>query len=211
MSSSARRRGTRRLERCAVHDVGLLGEHVLRQREDDRPGPPGERDRVRLGHVLGDPLRAVELPRGLRDAAEHLGVVELLPRLAPPEGARHLADEEEHRRRVLLRRVDADRRLRRARPARHETDARTPRELAVRLRSIGRTLLVAAGDEPDGRVVERVEHRQVALAGKAEREVGAVQLELVDQDLSAGPHGSGSSERTVARWRRGLSSSAGST
>ena len=50
----------------------------------------------------------------------------------------------------------------------------------------------------DRRVVERVEHGQVALAREAEREVGAVQLELVDEDLAAGPH-SGTSRRIVAR------------
>ena len=103
------------LDASAVRNVGLLGEHVLGQGEHDRPGPPGERDRERLGHVLRDPLDAVELPRRLRDAAEDLRVVELLPRLAPAKRARHLADEQDHRRRVLLRGVDADRSLRRAR------------------------------------------------------------------------------------------------
>ena len=39
--------------------------------------------------------------------------------------------------------------------------------------------------EPQRRVVQRVEHRQVALAGHAEGEVGAVQHELVDEDLPA--------------------------
>ena len=34
--------------RARVGDVGLLGEHVLGQREHDRPRPPGERDRERL-------------------------------------------------------------------------------------------------------------------------------------------------------------------
>ena len=194
--------------RC-VGDIRLLGEHVLGEREDDRPGPAGQRERERLGHVLGNPGRAVDLPRGLRDPAEHLRVVELLPGLAAAKRARHLPDEEDHRRRVLLRRVHADRRLRRAWPARDEADARPAGELPVRLGRVGRALLVAAGDQADRRVVERVEHGQVALAGEAEREVDAVQLELVDEDPAAGPH-SGTSRRTVARWSRGLSSSAGS-
>ena len=206
------RRDLRRLDPRPVRNVRLLGEHVLGQREDDGTRPSGDRDRVRLGHVLGNPLGAVDLPRRLRDAAEHLRVVELLPRLPPAERARHLPHEEEHRRRVLLRRVHADRRLRRTGATRHEADPGTPGELPVRLRRVRRTLLVAARHEADGRVVERVENRQVALARQAEGEVGAVQLELVDEDLPAGPHNpSGSSESTVARWSRGLSSSAGST
>ena len=73
-------------------------------------------------------------------------------------------------------------------PARDEADPGPAGELPVRLRRVRSTLLVAARDEPDRRVVERVEHRQVALAREAEREVGAVQLELVDEDAAAGPH-----------------------
>ena len=84
-----------------------------------------------------------------------------------------------------------------------------PGQLPVRLGRVRGALLVAAGDEPDRRVVQRVEHGQVALAGEAEREVDAVQLELVDEDPAAAPH-SGTSRRTVARWSLGLSSSAGS-
>ena len=199
-----------RLDARAVRDVGLLGEHVLGQREHDRPGPPGERDRERLGHVLGDPLGAVDLPRRLRDAAEHLRVVELLPRLAAAKRARHLADEEEHRRRVLLRRVHADRRLRRSRPARDEADPGPPGQLPVRLGRVRRALLVAARDQPDRRVVERVEHRQVALPGRQNARSAPFSsswsTRIRPPVLTAG-----TSRRTVARWSRGLSSSAGST
>ena len=85
------------LHASAVGDVGLLGEHVLGQREHDRPWPPRERERVRLGHVLGDALGAVDLPRRFRDATEDLCVVELLPRLTSAKRARYLADEEDHR------------------------------------------------------------------------------------------------------------------
>ena len=62
--------------------------------------------------------------------------------------------------------------------------------------------------------MERVEHREVALAGHAEGELDPVLLELVDQDLAAGAlvgSESGSSRKTVARWSFGLSASAGST
>ena len=138
-------------------------------------------------------------------------VVELLPRLPPAKRARHLADEEEHRRRVLpavctptAACVAPGPRVTRQMPG-------PPGELAVRLGRVRRALLVPARDQPDRGVVERVEHRQVALARQAEREVGAVQLELVDEDPAAGSHSaSGSSSRTVARWSFGFSSSAGS-
>ncbi len=133
----------------SVGDVGLFREHVFGEREHDRPRPAGDRERVRLGDVLGDSRSRIDLPRRLRDAAEDLGVVELLPRLTATKGARHLPDEEDHRRRVLFRRVDADRRLRRPRAARHETDARPARELPIRLRRVGGALFVPARDEPD--------------------------------------------------------------
>ena len=47
-------------------------------------------------------------------------------------------------------------------------------ELAVGVGHVRGADLVAAGDEADRRVVERVEHRQVALAGHAERDVDPV-------------------------------------
>ncbi len=62
--------------------------------------------------------------------------------------------------------------------------------------------------------MQRVEHGEVALARHAEGEVGAVQLELVDEDPAAGPrHGSVSawSKNTVGRCSFGFSSSSGST
>ena len=45
---------------------------------------------------------------------------------------------------------------------------------------------MAAGDEADRAVAERVEDLEVALARDAEGEVGAVDGELVDEDLPAG-------------------------
>jgi hypothetical protein len=197
------------LEAGSVRDVRLLGEHVLREGEDDRPGPPRQRDPEGVGQVGRHPLRAVDLPGCLRDAAEDLRVVELLPGFPAAERTRHLTDEEDQRRRVLPRRVHADRGLRRARATGDEADARPASELPVGLGRVRGPLLVAARDEPDRRVVQGVEHRQVALPGQAERQVDAVQLELVDEDPAARSQ-SGTSSSTVARCRRGLSSSAGS-
>ena len=60
------------------------------------------------------------------------------------------------------------------------------RELPVGVGHVRGAALVAAGDEADGAVEERVEHGEVALARDAEREVGAVERELVDEDPAAG-------------------------
>ena len=147
----------------------------------------------------------------MRERAEDGGEVELLERIAAGVAARHLADEEDQRRRVLVGGVHADGRVGRARAARDEADPRPAGELAVRLGHVRGGSLVAARDEPDRRVVERIEHRQVALAGDAESQLDAVQLELVDERLAAASHRStGCSRRIVARWSFGFSSSAGS-
>ena len=59
------------------------------------------------------------------------------------------------------------------------------RELPVRVGHVRRARLVPADHVAQVGVVQRVEHGQVALPGDAEEEVGAVNPELVDQDLPA--------------------------
>ena len=103
------------LDRSGIDDVGLLGEHVLGQPEHDRSRAAGEREPERPRDVVRYLRRALDLPGGLRDAAEHLAIVELLPCLTAPERARDLADEQKHRGRVLLGRVHAHGRLGRSR------------------------------------------------------------------------------------------------
>src|SRR4029077_17978979 len=74
-----------------------------------------------------------------------------------------------------------------ARSARYQGDPWPSRELAIGIGHHRRTAFLAAGDESDGiGVVERVEHGQKALAGNAKHRVGAVDLELVDENLGAG-------------------------
>ena len=88
-------------------------------------------------------------------------------------------------------------------------------ELAVGVGHVRGADLVAAGDEPDRRVVERVEHGEVALAGDAEGQLDAVDDELVDEELCPPrPHVQrerGARGSTVGFWSFGRSSSAGST
>ena len=81
--------------------------------------------------------------------------------------------------------MNSDGRLRRAGPARDQADPRPPGQLAVGVGHVGGAGLVAAGDQPDRRVVQAVEHLEEALAGHAEDDVGAVHDELVDEQLAA--------------------------
>ena len=143
---ACRRRGHALPGRCGGR-LRFLGEHVFRQRQDDGPLPPGRRRVERATHVFGDTPRIVDLRRPLRRLAEHAAVVDLLEGLAVGEPPRDLADEEDQRSRILKGRVDTDRRVRRAGPARDEGDARPPDELAVRIRHVRRAALVSARDQ----------------------------------------------------------------
>jgi len=141
------------------------GPRAARARPDraGRWWPPGTR-----GDVLG--MRAAH-----RSApptwhlAEHPAVIDLLERLALDEVVAHLADEQHHRRGVLERRMHADRRIGRARSTSDECHARLPGQLGVGIGHEGRAGLVAIDDQADAaRVVQRIEHGEVAFARNAE-------------------------------------------
>ena len=107
------------------------------------------------------------------------------PRAPPARG--DLADEQDQRRRVLVGGVHADGGLRRAGPARDHADPRPAGQLAVGLGRIRGARFVPARDQADRRLVQPVEQLEVALAGDAERELRAVDRELVGQQLAAAP------------------------
>ena len=150
---------------------------------------------------LADPLGQAE-----RAGAEHLPVVDLLEGLAVALVARDLADEQDHRRRVLERGVHADRGVGRARAARHEADARPAGELALRLGHEGRAALLPAGDEADALavLVEAVEHGEEALAGHAEDGVDALRDQRFDEGVAGEACGVMGHGVTAASARRAI-------
>ena len=93
--------------------------------------------------------------------------------------------KQDHRRRILDRRCARRPRVGRARAARDEADPRPPGELAVGLGHVGGAASWRTR-RADRRVVERVEHRQVAFAGDAEGKLGAVHPSWSTSDLAAG-------------------------
>ena len=100
--------------------------------------------------------------------------------------ARDLADQHDHRRRILKRGVDADRGVAGTRPARHQQYPGLAAQFAVGLGHKGGTALLAAGHETDfGRVVERVEDFEIALAGDAEGHLDAMGAQRRDDELAA--------------------------
>ena len=180
-------------------------QHVFRQPDHHWAGAAGLRHAEGAGHNLGNAFEAVNLGDPLGDAAEHLAVVDLLEGFAAAEGAVDLPDEQDHRRRILPRRVHAVGRVGGARAAGDEADAGPAAELATGVGHVGGGAFVAGDDSADGRVrVECVEHRQVALAGHAVDRIDAVAGEGIDQDLAAvtGEDGRGHQCGLRLIWRR---------
>ena len=114
----------------------------------------------------------------------------------PRTRAVDLADEDEHRRRVGGRRVDADREVRGADRARPEAGRGPPGELAVGLGRERGATLVPRGDDPDPGRLEGVEHRQEALARDGEGDAHAGRPERGGDQLG--------DRRRRARLRDGL-------
>ncbi len=170
-----------------VGHAGALGQHVFGQRQHHRTGAAAGGDLEGVGDIFGNAVGAVDLRHPLAQRAEHAAIVDFLERFALDEVVADLADEKNHGRRVLLRRVHADCRIGGARAARDEADARFAGELAIGFGHEGRTAFLAVDDEADRRIVERIEYGEIALTGNAEGEIDAVHLQGVDEDAAARP------------------------
>ncbi len=182
------RRGFDQRERRCIGHRDTLDQHVLGNADHDRSRPAVDRGVERARNDLRHPRRIVDFRRPFGHRAEHGAVVEFLERLALAHVARDLADEHDQRRRILMRDVDAMRRIGRARAAGDETHAGPACHFADRLGHHAGAALLPANGDGEIAVMESVEHRQVALARHAEHVTHAVNLQLIDQDLGGGPH-----------------------
>src|SRR4029077_9803647 len=80
-----------------------------------------------------DPRRIVDFGRPFRHRAEYRAIIEFLKRLTFTHFASNLTDENDHRRGILTRNVDAGRSVGGARTTRDETYPGSSRHLADRL------------------------------------------------------------------------------
>ena len=182
---------------------GALAQHVLGQRDDNRAGAARTRDLKRLVQQLGHALGHVDLRHPFGERRVHLAEIDFLKRLAVDLVARDLTDQHDHRRRILVRGMDADRGVARAGAARHEQHAGLAGQFAVGLGHEGRAALLPAGHEADfGGVVERVEHFEIALAGDAERHLDTVRAQRRDDELAAAQFGQVGRHSLLPRCRR---------
>ena len=185
-------------------------EDILGQGDDDgahsalQGGGEGAFD-----HLDGA-FRALDLGGPFGQAAEHLAIVDLLEGAAPAVGQGDLADEQDHRGGVLMRRMHADGGMGRAGAAGDHADAGLAGQLAIGLRHIGGAGLVAAGDDLDfvAHIGEGIEDGEIALARDAEDAVDAVHDEGVD-DTAGGGVGGLAHEAGVSRSDPGLAMQAG--
>ena len=181
-----RRDRKRSIGRCIRH-FGGFGEHILGQRQHDRAGTARGRGEEGARDELRNPPRIVDLRDPFRHRPEHQPIIDFLERLAFHHVAPDLAEEQNQRRRVLERDMDTGRRIGGAGSAGGERDARAARQLAIGIRHHGGPAFVPGVDEAHAlALVHTVERGQKALAGHAEHGVGAVQGQLLDQNMATG-------------------------
>ena len=158
-----------------VGDARPFDQHVLGQCQRDRAGPARGRHREGPADELGDPGRIVDLRRPLCQRPEKMRVVDLLEALAAAQTARHLPDEEDHRRRVLKGDVQSRTGVCGAGPSGDEGDAGLAGQLAFGLGHHRRAALVPGDHELQVAAVDQgVEHRQVTLPRHAVSPPGTV-------------------------------------
>ena len=136
-----------------VGRIRSLAQDVLGQRQHDRAGTAGGRLVEGAADGLADAVGAVDLLDPLRHLAEHAAEIDLLKRLAPAHGTPDLADEDDHRGRILAADMDSGRRIGGARSARHHEDAGAAGELAPGFGRHGRAALLAAQRHGDCGIV----------------------------------------------------------
>ena len=177
----------RALDAGPVHCFGGLDEHVLGQGQHNRPRPSRHGHRIGSSDIFGDSCRIVD-PRGpFGERREHRCEIDFLETFAVAHAPVDIADEQDHRLRVLHRDMDADRGIRRPRPARHKGYAGPSGQCPVCTGHMSDAALLPADYGLDfGRVVKRVENGKEALSGHGEDAVAALDDELVDKDAAAG-------------------------
>ena len=165
-SSGARRRAGRGRHVGLWVIVDRLTEHVRRQREHDGARTARSGDPQSSGDELGEAVGAVNCCGPLRDRGVEGAEIHLLKGFSPEEVRLDLPEQNEHRRRVLPRRVYPDGEVGCAHAPRGHRHRRSPRQLAFRLGHKGGAGLVARRDEGEvGVLLGGVQDLQKALAG----------------------------------------------
>ena len=159
--------------------------HVLRHVDDDGARLAVRGDVERLGHDLGDLVRALQQEAVLGDRAADAAHVRLLERVRADLPERNLARDAHERHAVHVRGREAGDRVGRAGAGRHEADAGASRGARVAVGHVHAALLVAAEDELERRLGEAVEYVQDRAARISEQHLRAGLRQRVHQRLRA--------------------------
>ncbi len=125
-------------------------------------------------------------PIVLGDLHRDPGDVALLEGVGPDRSGRHLARDDDQRRRVHVGVGKRGDDVGRAGAARHHGHARAARHHGVPLRHVPRSLLVAHEDVADGRVEDRVVDGQDGTPRQPEHDLYPLHLQAADEGLRAG-------------------------
>ena len=174
-----------RLRARGVLDRGHFRQHVLGQRDHDGAGPALHRNVERALDNFRNLRRGLDLRRELRGRGEQRAIVHLLEGASPHHRTLDLADEQDHRGRVVLGDVKPMRGVGRAGPAGDEADSRPSGEPPLGQRHDRRARLLPADGELDRGVAHRVESGEIGFARNAIDPFDSLRDELVDEDLSA--------------------------
>jgi len=170
-----------------VGGLHLVLLHFLGQGDDDRAGATAGGDIDGVGNDLGDAFGVVDLGDPFGEGCEHLAVIDFLEGVATGVLVRDLADEQQHRRAVLVGDVDADGAMAGAGATGDHRGGGAAGEFAECVGHVDRAGLEPAGDELDFAlvVVEAVEGVEEAFAGNLEDVVDALGDEGVGKDAAA--------------------------
>jgi heat-inducible transcriptional repressor len=163
-----------------------FGQHVFGQRDHDRTGPPLHGEMERPVNYLRDLGRGLDLRRPFRGGCKDGAVVHLLKCAASQHRPVDLADEQDHRRGIMLGDVHAVRGVHGARTSRDKANSGPSCKASLGQRHHGRAAFLPADHDLDWGVMQCVERRKKGFARNAVNALNALGDELVDQDPAAG-------------------------
>ena len=174
-----------RLDPGRVGHGGHFRQHVFGQRDHHRAGPALHRRVERALDDLGNLRGSLDLRRQFGGRGEESAIIHLLERAPPHHRPLDLADEQDHRRRIVLGDMHAMRGVGRAGAAGDEADPRPSGEPPLGQRHHRRARFLPAHGDFDRRVVHGVERGEEGFAWNAVDAFDPLDDELVDENLSA--------------------------
>ncbi len=200
LARAVRRGGDRR--GYLVGDIGHGAQHILGQRQHHRAGAARGGHGKGAADVFGQALGLDDLDGPFGEATKDLAIVDLLKGLAVAVAAVDLADEEDHRRRILPGDVDTRGGIGGAGAAGDEGHAGGSGHLAMCLGHHRRAAFVAADDILDTALIEAVEGGEKALARHGKDPAHPLKFELISKNLAAVTHGTSSPRRGATMCQR---------